>query len=110
MSKIGLSARLAAILDTAERINPMAARVHRLPPALRIRYDNWRSECDRLHDEIEREHESGASYAAYLDGKFATPEPPRAVAGALGLLAVPVLLESMTLREVAAIYAVMVDG
>lgn len=110
MSRVSLSRRLDAIRNAAERIDPQASRVFRMPPALRMRYDLWRAECDRMHDEIERVHGPGASYVAYLDGTFATPDPPRAVAEALGVIDMPVLLESMSLVEVAATYAAMVES
>jgi hypothetical protein len=105
MSRVSLSRRLDAIRNAAERIDPQAARVFRMQPAVRMRYDLWRREIDRMHDEIEREHGPGASYAAYLDGTLATPDPPRAVAEALGAAAMPVLTVEMSTREVAEVYA-----
>lgn len=108
MSRVSISRRLDAIRDAAERIDPIALRIHRMPDALRMRYDLWRTECDRIQNEIEREHGSGASYAAYLEGTFVTPEPPREVAKALGLVVAPVLTDSMSLAEVAEVYLAMV--
>ena len=108
MSKIGLTARISALFDAAERADPFAARLHRLPPALRMRFELWRNECDRIHEQYEREGGPGASYAAMLDGTLVTPEPSRALAKALGFDSAPVLLETMTLREVADAWAAMI--
>ena len=106
MSRVSLNRRLEAVLAAAERVNPQAAAVYRLPPALRQRYDTWRTECDRLTDEMGG---GEALYAAYLEcGEWPLPDPPRAVAEALGLNAGPVLRDTMTLQEVATVWADMV--
>jgi hypothetical protein len=105
MSRVSISRRLDAIRDAAERIDPQASRVFRMPPALRMRFDTWSAECARMHDEIEREHGPGASFAAYLDGTFVTPDPPRAVAAALGAADMPMLTVEMSAQEVAQIYS-----
>jgi hypothetical protein len=97
MSKIGIAARLAAILEAAESIDPMAARIHRLPAALRTRYETWRIECARIMDEA---GDPAAAYEAYLDtGTWGTPDPPRAVATALELQSAPVLTVDMSERD-----------
>ncbi|MEP3143317.1 hypothetical protein [Qipengyuania citrea] len=108
MSKIGISARIAAIMEAAENIDPMAARIHRLPPALRARYEAWRSECARIM------HEAGdpaAAYETYLDtGTIGTPDPPRDVAAALELQGAPFLPADMSERDVAERWYAMVDA
>ena len=108
MSKIGISARIAAIMEAAENIDPMAARIHRLPPALRARYETWRTECARIMDEA---GDPAAAYDAYLDsGTWGTPDPPRAVAAALELQGAPVLTVDMSAQQVADVWKVMVDA
>lgn len=108
MSKIGISARIAAIMEAAENIDPMAARIHRLPPALRARYETWRTECARIMDEA---GDPAAAYDAYLDsGTFSTPDPPRDVAAALELQGAPVLTVDMSAQQVADVWKVMVDA
>ena len=61
MSRVSLSRRLAAILDTAERIDPMAVAVHRLPPAFR---DQERP----LLTPIEEAHAAGDYTPQYHEG------------------------------------------
>lgn len=108
MSKIGLAARLVAILDAAERVDRMAARVYRLPPALAVRYENWQAECDRIAAE---QAFPGAMYAQYLEaGEWPTPAPSRAVAEALRIERAPVLSEDMTERDAADLWNSMVAG
>ncbi|WP_230832869.1 hypothetical protein [Qipengyuania citrea] len=108
MSKIGISARIAAIMEAAENIDPMAARIHRLPPALRARYETWRTECARIMDEA---GDPAAAYDAYLDsGTWGTPDPPRDVAAALELQGAPVLTVDMSAQQVADVWKVMVDA
>lgn len=97
MSKIGIAARLAAIMEAAESIDPMAARIHRLPPALRARYEAWRAECARIMDEA---GDPAAAYETYLDtGTWGTPDPPRDVAAALELQGAPFLPADMSERD-----------
>ena len=108
MSKIGISARIAAIMEASESIDPMAVRIHRLPPALRARYEAWRSECARIMDEA---GDPAAAYEAYLDsGTWGTPDPPRDVAAALKLQGAPFLSVDMTVRDVAEVWTAMVDA
>ena len=108
MSKIGISARIAAIMEAAENIDPMAARIHRLPSALRARYETWRTECARIMDEA---GDPAAAYDAYLDsGTWGTPDPPRDVAAALELKGAPVLTVDMSAQQVADVWKVMVDA
>lgn len=108
MSKIGIAARLAAIMEAAASIDPMAVRIHRLPPALRARYEAWRSECARIMDEA---GDPAAAYEAYLDsGTFSTPAPPRDVAAALELQGAPFLSSDMSERDVAERWYAMVDA
>ena len=108
MSKIGISARIAAIMEAAENIDPMAARIHRLPPALRALYETWRTECARIMDEA---GDPAAAYDAYLDsGTWGTPDPPRDVAAALELQGAPVLTVDMSAQQVADVWKVMVDA
>ena len=107
MSRVSLNRRLEAVLAAAERVNPQAAAVYRLPPALRQRYDAWRAQCDAVQSQY---GEGGALYEAMLSGELVTPDPPRAVAEALGLNAGPLLLETTTLQEVADLWADMVEA
>lgn len=108
MSRVSLNRRLEAVLAAAERVNPQAAAVYRLPPALRQRYDVWRAQSDRLTEEMGG---CEALYAAYLEsGAWPLPDPPRAVAEALGLNAGPLLLETTTLQEAADLWADMVEA
>ena len=111
MSKVSLSRRLAALLEAAEQIDPRATAVHRLPPALRMRYEFWRTECDAIHNRYEREDGPGAAYAAYLaTGESVTPPMPRAVATALGLDDAPTIPADASAADVAAIWSRMVEG
>lgn len=109
MSRMSLNRRLDALRSAAERIDPRALAVHRLSPALRLRYDLWRAECQRIHGKIEREGGPGASYAAMIEGTLTMPAPPRAVADALGLKPGPVVPAGASEREVAEIYRAMID-
>lgn len=108
MSRIGLGRRLQAVLEQAERINPHVARVHRMAPAVRAQFDRWRRACDAEHERFAGD-EPGAAYAAMLEGKFATPAPPRAVADALQLKPAPVLPDSLTVGELEAVYRAMLE-
>lgn len=110
MSRISLNSRIRAIIDAAERIDPFAAKVHRLPPALRLRYDAWRAECEAIGARYERDGGPGAYYEAMLDGKIVASDPPRDVATALGLAGAPVLLDTMSAAEVGEIWRRMVEG
>ena len=101
MSKISITQRIAAIIAAAEQTNPLAARIYRLPPALRIRYDRWRDECERAFAQA---GDPADAYAAYLAGELETPAPPRAVADALQFARAPVLTEAMDVAECARIY------
>lgn len=107
MSKIGITARIAAIVAAAEQANPLATRIYRLPPALRIRYDRWRGECDRAFAEA---GDPADAFAAHLAGEIETPEPPRAVADALQFGSAPVLTEAMSVAECARIYDEFREG
>ena len=106
MSRVSISRRLQALLESAERIDPRAAAVHKMKPAIRLRYDHWRSECDRLTADM---GDPGALYASYVDtGEWPLPAPPRAVAEALGLDAGPILTDDMSVADVAELYAAMI--
>ena len=105
MSRVSLNRRLEAILAAAERVDPVAARVYRLPPALRQRYDTWRAQCDA----VQAQYGDGAAlYEAMLSGELVTPDPPRAVAEALGLNAGPIVTDTMSVQEAADLYASMI--
>lgn len=106
MSRVSLNRRLEAVLAAAERVDPVAARVMRLPPALRQRYDAWRAQCDAIMAEY---GEGAALYEGMLSGELVTPDPPRAIAEALGLNAGPLLLDTMSVRELADIYASLIE-
>lgn len=109
MSRVSLNRRLDALRSAAERIDPRVLAVHRLPPALRMSYDNWRRECDRVYADLEREGGPGASYEALIEGTLALPEPPRPVADALGITRGPVVPAGASDSEVAEIYRAMID-
>ena len=107
MSRVSLNRRLEAVLAAAERANPQAAAVYRLPPALRQRYNAWRAQCDTITDEI---GSGGALYAAYLEsGEWPLPDPPRAVAEALGLDGGPIVTDTMSVQQAADLWARMVE-
>ncbi|MGX7926216.1 hypothetical protein ACWPMX_06540 [Tsuneonella sp. HG094] len=107
MSRVSLNRRLGAIIEAAERIDPIAARVYRLPPALHVRYDNWRAECDRAAAQYP---DGAAMYEAFLSGEYRTPPMPRDVREALGLQPAPLLPETMTARDIADVWDGMVRG
>ena len=82
MSRVSISRRLQTLLKSAERMDPPAAAVHRMPPATRLRFDGWRARCDA----ITAQYPNGAAlYEAILSNELVTPDPPRAVAEALGI-------------------------
>lgn len=105
MSRVSLSRRLAAVLDAAESIDPLATRIHRLPDALRMRYDVWRAQC-----EAQCSYGNGAAYEAMLAGDIVLHDPPRAVAQAVGIERPPVLPDTMSLAELSDLYRVMCEG
>lgn len=106
MSRVSISRRLAALLESAERIDPQAAAVYRMAPATRLRFDNWRSECDRITDAMGG---GEALYAHYVDtGEWPLLDPPGEVAEALGLDVGPVLTADTTLQEAADAWAAMI--
>ncbi|MGB3752751.1 MAG: hypothetical protein WA954_02515 [Parerythrobacter sp.] len=105
---MSLTNRLAAIVEAAERIDPYVARVHRLKPAMRMRYDMWRADCDLLHDEAQRNGGAGAAYEGMLDGTFTTPAPSRVLADALALADPPHLPDTMDTHDLAAAWAAMI--
>ena len=107
MSRVSISRRLQALFESAERIDPRAAAVHKMKPALRMRYDNWRSECDAITEQMGG---GEAVYRSYLDtGTWPLPDTPRAVAEALGIAdAGPVLTADTTLQEAADAWAAMI--
>ena len=78
-----------------------------MAPALRMRYELWRTECDAIHNRYEREGGPGAAYAAMLNGAFVTPDPPKDVAAALGLDDPPHIPADATAEQLAAMYATM---
>ena len=109
MSRVSLNRRLEAVLAAAERVNPQAAAVYRLPPALRQRYDAWRTECDRAAERYPGE----SLYQAILDGEYQTPQMPQMpqpLREALGMNAGAVLPATMSERAVADLWADMIAG
>lgn len=107
MSRVSISRRLQALLEAAERVDPHAVAVHRMAPATRLRFDNWRERCDQITDQLGG---CGALYASYVDtGTWPLPDPPRAVAEALGFNAGPIVTDAMSLTEVAERYAAMIE-
>ena len=109
MSRVSLNRRLEAVLAAAERVNPQAAAVHRMAPATRLRFDNWRAQCDAITDEMGG---GEALYASYIDtGTWPLPDPPKAVAAALGIAdAGPVLTEEMSVADLAEAWAAMIES
>lgn len=105
MSRVSLNRRLEAVLAAAEGIDPLAARIHRLPPALRQRYDAWRAECEAQCD-----YGNGGAYERLLSGNLVLPDPPRAVAQAVGIERAPRLPGSMNLSDLSDLYRVMCEG
>ena len=103
MSRVSLSRRLAAVLDAAEQIDPIAAKVHRLPDALRLRYDLWRTRCA----EIKAEYDSGGIYDSMISGELVLPDPTRTVAEALGFERPPVLPDTLSMADLSEIYGAM---
>lgn len=105
---MSLSRRLAAVLEAAERHNPQAVCVHRMKPAVRLRYDNWQTRCERLTDELGG---GAALYERYIEsGTWPLPDPPVAVAQALGVdRGLPVIDDGMGLGELSEIYARMIS-
>lgn len=107
MSRVSFNRRLEAVLAAAERVNPFAARVYRMAPATRLRFDAWRTRCDRITAQLGG---GEALYTAYLEsGEWPLPDPPRAVAEALGLNAGPIVTDTMTLRQAVELYAAMIE-
>lgn len=107
MSRVSLARRLAAILEAAERVDPQAARVHRMKPAVRARYEVWQQQCAAI---IEEAGGPEAAFAAYVEtGEWGTPSPPRDVATALGVEEAPVMLETMSDAEIADLWRVMCE-
>ena len=106
MSRVSIGRRIAALLNAAERIDPRATRVYRLPPALRLKYDRWRADCEAM----ETDGEPDAAYRTYLDtGHSDAPPMPRDVADALGVAGAPVLTVDMSDAEVEDIWKAMVE-
>lgn len=107
MSRVSISRRLQALFESAERIDVQAVAIHRMAPATRQRHDNWRAHCNRLTADMGG---PGALYASYVDtGTWPLPDPPRAVAEALGVAdAGPVLTTDTTLQEAADAWAAMI--
>lgn len=107
MSRVSLNRRLEAVLAAAERVDPQAAAVYRMPPATRLRFDNWRERCDRITDAMGG---GEALYAHYVDtGTWPLPDPPKAVAETLGLDGGPIVTDTMSVRELAEIYTSMIE-
>lgn len=107
MTRVGLGRRLRAVLEAAETIDPYAARVHRMTPAVRLQFDRWRRSCDAEHERFA--DDNGGAFAAILEGALVVPEPPRAVAIALQLKPAPPLPDSLTLGEIEATYRALLE-
>jgi hypothetical protein len=109
MSKIGIAARLTAIREAAARIDPRIAAVHRMEPATRLRYENWRRECSAMLKQAEQEGGPGASFEAMLEGRLELPRPPRAVREALAIEDAPTIPRDASMADVAELYRQMVE-
>lgn len=110
MSRVSLGQRIAAVREAAMRIDPYAVAVHSLPPALRQRYDLWRSENERQIAEVEARDGPGGAYTAMIDGTLVSEPMPSSVARALNLSEAPLVPADASAAEVAVIYAAMIDG
>tara|TARA_R100001129_G_scaffold184676_1_gene170209 strand:- start:615 stop:941 length:327 start_codon:yes stop_codon:yes gene_type:complete len=107
MSRVSIARRLQAILEAAERVDPQAARVHRMTPALRARYEVWQQQCAAITDAAGGPE---AAFAAYLEcAEWGAPSPPADVTQALGLEAVPVLTDDMSDTKIADLWRVMCE-
>ena len=109
MSRVSLNLRLAAIRDAAQRIDPRAAAVHHMQPATRLRYENWRAECDAMMAQAERKGGPGASYAAMIEGRLDLPRAPRAVREALGIEDAPHIPHDASPSDVEAMWRRMAE-
>lgn len=105
MSRLSLNRRMMALLDRAERHDPHAVRIYRMPPAVRLAYDQWRARCEA---EAAKHPEPGSLFEAYLSGTYRSPEAPRAVRDALAIEAPPVLTDDLSVADVAELYARMI--
>lgn len=106
--RVSLNRRLEAIRDAAQRIDPRAAAVHEMQPATRLRYDNWRAECDAMLKGAGREGGPGAAYEAMIEGRLELPLPPRAVREALAIEDAPMIPHDASASDVAALWRKMV--
>jgi hypothetical protein len=109
VSRVSLNRRLQALLEAAEAHDPHAVRLHRLTPEARLQYDQWRRACDAEYARFDGD-EPGAAYEALLEGSLHLPEPPRAVAEALGLPEPIVLTDAMTTEDLARLWSEMIEG
>lgn len=109
MSRVSLNRRLQALLEAAEAIDPHAFKMHRLTPAVRAQFDQWRRCVDAEFARFAGEPE-GAAYAALLQGELHLPPPPRAVAEALGLPEPVALTDDMTTEDLARLWSEMIEG
>lgn len=107
MSRVSLNRRLAELRDAAARIDPMVVAVHSLPPALRLRYDNWRAENERRIAQYTERDGPGGAYAALLNGEDVLSPMPSALARALSIKPAPTLTVD---SDAEAIYRGMIDG
>lgn len=107
MSRVSLNRRLEAIRDAAQRIDPRAAAVHHMRPATRLRYDNWRAECDAMLKEAASEGGPGAAYEAMIEGRLELPCPPRAVREALAIEDGPTIPHGASPSDIAALWRTM---
>lgn len=105
MSRLSINRRLATLRETAARIDPMAVAVHSLPPALRLRYDNWCAENERRIAQYTERDGPGGAYAALLNGEDVLSPIPSALARALSIKPAPTLTVD---SDAAAIYREMV--
>ncbi|WP_296722344.1 hypothetical protein [Erythrobacter sp.] len=101
---------MTVLIDRAEKHDPHAVRIYRMPPAVRAAHDLWRVECEAMIAAHVATGGPGAAYQAFLEGELMTPAPPRAVADALAMHGAPVLTADMSAADVAAIYQQMLDG
>lgn len=104
MSRISLSQRIKAMIETAAAIDPHAVAVHRLPPALRRSYDSWRKENAAIHAALEATEGPDASYKRLIDGEDVSLPMPSDVALALNVPAPPVFTVDMTTEQIELLY------
>ncbi len=100
MARKSIDSRMDRIFETLLPVGSMARREYLLPEALKVRLANHRRQSAAIIDRLEKA-EPGASFAALCDGTLDTPEMPRALRVALGLVDPPQITADMSISEAA---------